>query len=57
MKNVRDISNGANASGNTRMSGDLEGYASKSKDIFYGLVEDDWGDVFCVDEVTIKPSY
>ena len=49
--------NGASASGTARMLGDLEVYSSKSNNIFYGLVDDNWGGVSYVDEVTIKPPY
>jgi len=49
--------NGLTASGSARMVGDLEVYSSKSNNIFYGLVNNDWNGVSNIDEVTIKPPY
>ncbi len=37
-----------------RQLGDLEVYSSKSGNTFYGLVDDNWGGVSYVDEVTLK---
>ena len=45
------------ASGTAIYKGDLEAYSSKSNNIFYGLVDDNWAGVNQADEVTIAPPY
>ena len=64
---VRHANGGGCATANTpdsvyvgsyaKMLCDLEAYSSKSNNIFYGLVDDNWDGVSNVDEVTVKPPY
>jgi pectate lyase len=53
--------NGVSASGTARMLGDLEVYSSKCNNIFYGLVDDNWGGVSNVEgnyfENAAKPHW
>ncbi|WP_019601646.1 DUF6055 domain-containing protein [Teredinibacter turnerae] len=49
--------NDVTASGSARYLGDLEAYASKSSNTFFGLVDAGWNGVSDVTEVTIAPPY